>query len=96
MIYTFYSYAVLCPYYDDFILILGLQICDIFNYQTDDLQDHIIICGFGRVGQVLLCFTIFKFCFLSYYIMMDKGYIIIFAHFNIFLARSLRSFFQRG
>jgi len=21
--------------------------------QTDDLQDHIIICGFGRVGQVI-------------------------------------------
>lgn len=24
----------------------------VFNFQTDDLQDHIIICGFGRVGQV--------------------------------------------
>ena len=23
-----------------------------FSLQTDDLQDHIIICGFGRVGQV--------------------------------------------
>ena len=23
-----------------------------FYFQTDDLQDHIIICGFGRVGQV--------------------------------------------
>ncbi|XP_028097341.1 K(+) efflux antiporter 2, chloroplastic-like isoform X2 [Camellia sinensis] len=21
--------------------------------QTDDLQDHIIICGFGRVGQII-------------------------------------------
>ena len=23
------------------------------SVQTDDLQDHIIICGFGRVGQVI-------------------------------------------
>lgn len=24
-----------------------------FSLQTDDLQDHIIICGFGRVGQII-------------------------------------------
>jgi len=32
-------------------LLINLSL-GLFCLQTDDLQDHIIICGFGRVGQV--------------------------------------------
>lgn len=37
-----------------------------FSFQTDDLQGHIIICGFGRVGQVKkeYCTPLRQYCML--------------------------------
>lgn len=41
----------------NFLKISGLRHFGLHLFQTDDLRDHIIICGFGRVGQVSCFFS---------------------------------------
>ena len=46
MLHGLYSFASLFEMYFKNMITAAL------SFQTDDLQGHIIICGFGRVGQV--------------------------------------------